>query len=114
MKNSIVGLTLGLFLLSACSSEDVGPKRATLLEAEKVASFSAVELKFLFGVAGLNVPSEYIKYNVDVYKLTYRTTFKGEEIIASGIVSLPKTDDPVSMVSYHHGTIVTNDEAPTE
>lgn len=104
-----------VILLSACSTDgDVKPKNVTLIKATKINSYTAVELRFLISLSGLDIPSSLLLYDVDVYKVTYNTEYKGSVITASGIVSLPKTENTISMVSLHHGTIVTNDEAPSE
>jgi len=101
-------------LLSSCSTDEIKPKNVTLIKAAKINSFTAVELRFLIGLSGLDIPSSLLQYDVDVYKITYNTQYNGSVITASGIVSLPKTNNIVAMVSLHHGTIVTNDEAPSE
>lgn len=56
----------------------------------------------------------YAKYNVKVYKVTYKTTnTDGTAITASGALLMPVTDQSVSMISVQHGTITTDDDAPS-
>lgn len=54
------------------------------------------------------------KYGISLYTITYKTTYLGEDIIASGLVSFPDTDDPVPMLSFHHGTESKHLDAPTD
>ena len=54
------------------------------------------------------------KYGISLYTITYKTTYMGEEIIASGLVSFPDTDNPVPMLSFHHGTESKHLNAPTD
>lgn len=103
-----------LTVLSACSTNEVKPSYISLVKATKVTSFSAFNLGFMLDVSGLDIPSNAMQYDADVYKVTYRTVYEGTEIIASGIVALPRTRNPVSMISFHHGTIVQNEDAPSQ
>lgn len=58
--------------------------------------------------------ASYSKFNVKVYKVTYKTTnTDGTAITASGAVLLPVTDQSVSLISVQHGTITTDDAAPS-
>ena len=50
---------------------------------------------------------------MDVYKVTYLTNYKESKVTASGIVTIPNTADDLSIVSFHHGTIVAHNNAPS-
>jgi pimeloyl-ACP methyl ester carboxylesterase len=106
-------LVLVILIGVSCNDEDSAPKRVVLVDASKILSRTASELKVLLGSAGLDVDLNQLQYDVDLYKVTYKTTFKGSEITASGIVVLPQTTDEMGMVSFQHGTIVTQAAAPT-
>ena len=58
--------------------------------------------------------SNNAKYGLSLYTITYKTTYLGEEIIASGLVSFPNTDQPVPMLSFHHGTESSHIDAPSD
>jgi len=105
-----------LFISSSCDdSEDTPtpPANEKLVEATLMYTASASQLKFLAQFAGFDLDVDEIKYDADVYKVTYKTTYKDAEIIASGLVVLPKTSVEVGMVSFHHGTITDHDDAPS-
>jgi len=54
------------------------------------------------------------KFSVKVYKIVYKTKdLAGNEIQASGAVLIPTTTDKVSFISYQHGTITKDSEAPS-
>ncbi|WP_347157228.1 lipase family protein [Pontibacter chitinilyticus] len=58
--------------------------------------------------------SKDIKYDVAIYKLVYYTTYQGKQIKASGLVCVPKNmSSPAALVSMQHGTIFSNQEAPS-
>jgi pimeloyl-ACP methyl ester carboxylesterase len=105
-----------LFISSSCDDDSDAPTppvNEKLVEATLLYTASASQLKFLAQFAGFDLDVDEIKYDADVYKVTYKTTFEGAEIIASGLVALPKTSGEVGMVSFHHGTITDYDDAPS-
>jgi pimeloyl-ACP methyl ester carboxylesterase len=104
------------FIFSSCDDDSdtpTPPANEKLVEATLLYTASASQLKFLAQFAGFDLDVDEIKYDADVYKVTYKTTFEGAEIIASGLVALPKTGSEVGMVSFHHGTITDHDDAPS-
>ena len=74
---------------------------------------SSTELENFINNSGLNISTDILKYDVEVYSVTYKTTYQNKIIIASGLVILPKTTDSVAMVSFQHGTIASHEEAPS-
>ncbi|WP_229253674.1 S9 family peptidase [Dyadobacter sp. NIV53] len=56
----------------------------------------------------------FVKNGVKAYRITYKTkNTDGNEIIASGAIILPVTDQSVSMISVQHGTITNDESAPS-
>jgi pimeloyl-ACP methyl ester carboxylesterase len=52
--------------------------------------------------------------SVDVYKITYNTVNVEEEnIVASGLVMIPENGTNLPLLSFQHGTIFTNADAPS-
>ncbi|HYG01101.1 MAG TPA: lipase family protein [Chryseosolibacter sp.] len=98
---------------SGCSKEDDPIKDSLIVEADIVNSRSAAELKAYLYLSGFDIDPAAMKYDVDVIKVAYESTYKGKPIVASGLIVLPKTSDPVGMVSFQHGTISTQAEAPS-
>ncbi len=103
----------GLVFLQSCADKESPFVPLVLVQSEVFINRSANDLKFFIGASGLDVPVEEMKYDVEVYKVTYRTNYNGNSIVASGVVALPKTSDPVGMLCFNHGTIASNAEAPS-
>lgn len=110
---SLAVLLVALLLVQACDNDSESKPDKFLISATSFLSRSASEMKTFIGASGLNVPLDEIQYDAEIFHVTYRTHYKGEEIIASGLVILPKTDDVVSMLSFQHGTIAAHNQAPT-
>ena len=111
-------LMLGAVLLNGCSSEnpemekpDTSPK--TLVSSEAKLTWSSGALKSFMSQSGVNIDVSALLYNVTIYHVTYKTIYKGDSIVVSGVVYLPDTEETVSTVSFQHGTIGSDAEAPS-
>lgn len=115
-----------LFVFSSCKKDDdnidsdnENPTSETSLyfvDSTYLASYSALEIKILFAQTDNYTPeiAEKLIYDLDVYKLTYTTEYlDGSEIIASGLIIVPKTSDSLKVLSYQHGTINDKSLAPS-
>jgi len=61
-----------------------------------------------------NILQNLTLYNVNVYKVVYKTTYRGTEIQASGACVIPETNGvAVPVASYQHGTISYEKKAPS-
>lgn len=102
-----------LFLLAACS-KDKGPEPTPapeyLISSENVTNVSAGDIKALDPQL-----APFIANGVKVYRIVYKTDFpEGNEIQASGLIIVPDNDkDQFTMLSFQHGTITTQEEAPS-
>src|SRR5258706_649854 len=99
--------------LAGCKKDNVSPVKPQnefLVSSEKVVAYTSAELKAAF--TGISLSSQLVD-DVVLYKITYKTKYKNQDIAASGLVGLPKTTDAVPMVSFQHGTIASHSEAPT-
>lgn len=65
-----------------------------------------------YGVDLSPIPA-FTTYDVYIYKITYRVTYKGEELLASGVIYMPLKSGPLSVISFQHGTILRDREAPS-
>lgn len=109
---SYLPLILMVVLPFACSEEEVQEKKV-LVTSSLFLSRSASELQTFIGSSGIDLPLSELKYDVDIYKVTYTTDYKGEPITASGLVILPKVTSSVGILSFQHGTIAGHSQAPT-
>ncbi len=114
------------FLINACGSsteQKINPSTPLyFVKAEKINELSADEIRgnlallMLFDASFdfLNDYTNRLKYDVEAYKIIYKTTYlEGREIEASGLVILPKTSDVLSVFNYQHGTITSDSDAPS-
>lgn len=55
-----------------------------------------------------------VKYHISLHRLEYTTTYKGQEITASGLIILPiSPEHPAPILSYHHGPIFAERDVPS-
>jgi pimeloyl-ACP methyl ester carboxylesterase len=110
-----VAQLLGVILVLSFSGcdDDEPEKEKVLVESTKFLDRSASELRTFLATSSFDFTNE-IQYDVDLYRVTYKTTYKDQEVIASGVVILPKTNVGVEMISFQHGTISAQSQAPTK
>jgi pimeloyl-ACP methyl ester carboxylesterase len=118
-KNIIIFFGVIFFLVSGCTDKEVieaGPK--ALVSSTKVSEFTQAEfinrIKLAFGNQASQI-SLFVRSGLKQYKIVYNTTTpEGTAIKASGALIIP-TDikEPLALGSYQHGTIFTDEEAPS-
>jgi pimeloyl-ACP methyl ester carboxylesterase len=110
---TILSLLVGfVFFVSSCTNHDTFAPTVLISSADKLTR-SSEELKIYIAASGLNLSTDVLQNNVDLYSVTYKTTYLGQTLTASGLVILPKTTQPVGMISFQHGTITSYAEAPS-
>jgi pimeloyl-ACP methyl ester carboxylesterase len=109
---------LALGIVSCSDSEndpDPEPQPEYLIEATSIGSWPAAQLKFFAQLSGQDIDVNIFQYDVEIYRVIYRTEYQDSEIEASGLIVLPKTTtDELPMISYQHGTIVKQSDAPSD
>jgi pimeloyl-ACP methyl ester carboxylesterase len=114
-RNLCLIFITGLTFLYSCDEETnstIVPEK--LIEKELVVSLSSDQLISFVQDSRLPIPINELKYDVDVYKVTYRTSYKDEEVIASGLIAIPNSSKDCTILSFQHGTIASHAEAPSE
>ncbi|WP_190811315.1 alpha/beta fold hydrolase [Flagellimonas sp. S3867] len=113
-----------LLSITSCSVEvdvdevvTIGPKFEDLQSWELLATVSENQIRNLVSQnePGLTpiITSRQLK-DIKVYKITYNTIdVDGNNIIVSGLVIIPKNSVDLPLVSYQHGTLLTDDDAPS-
>jgi pimeloyl-ACP methyl ester carboxylesterase len=95
------------------SAKDVPITAGDLVSITKLSTRSMEEIKTSLGDAAALVS---IRYNVDNYNVIYKTIdSNGNLINVSGLLSVPKKGIGISSprLSFHHGTILENKDAPS-
>ena len=108
-----------IVIFGACENED-GPKPSNentfLCEAHVIKDYDLAEVQTLYAANDDYSPemASLLKYGFTVYKITYHTTYlDGSKIKASGAVLVPNTSEAMDVISYQHGTIIYDREAPS-
>ncbi len=97
--------------ITSCSKENDTPEPKYLVSATPITELTKAAVDARIGNA---LVSSLTKFSVKVYKIVYKTTdLAGNQIQASGAVFVPVTNDKVSIISYQHGTITKDSEAPS-
>ncbi|MDL5049419.1 alpha/beta hydrolase [Oscillatoria amoena NRMC-F 0135] len=113
-NRSLLPILLIISLILNSCQENESFRAKFLISADPFLVRDADEIRAFILASGLDLPLDAIEHNVQLYKVNYRTTFKGEEITASGLVILPVTNGQVAMISFQHGTITAHSQAPTK
>ncbi|RZM20950.1 MAG: hypothetical protein EOO88_34695 [Pedobacter sp.] len=96
---------------------DADPPEGTesnLVSAEVTGSYNSNQLRLLALAAEYDAAVPFIKYDVSFIKINYKTTYKGNEIVASGMLVVPKNMPTApSMISAQHGTTFLAAAAPS-
>jgi pimeloyl-ACP methyl ester carboxylesterase len=116
--NLLVAFFAVFFLISCDKNEDPGKKENQYFLSNEVKDSISKEevLAYFIELA----PPEakifiggFIKHDVEIQKLVYKTTFKDQNIQASGLICLPKTPGNYPVLSFQNGTKTLHSEAPT-
>ena len=111
----------GLFLTSCDNDEAlIGLQEedqilVRLISANKMSKPSKTNISSLISSSGLDFPLSQMKYDVQIWEITYETLYKESNIVASGMAYIPLGDgEEFSYLTFAHGTIAANNEAPSE
>lgn len=76
---------------------------------------STATLKSIYEKNGVQNPDSFIKYPVSFHRLVYTTTFKGQQISASGAIVIPICPQIApGIVSFQHGTMFADSDTPSD
>ncbi|HPF50594.1 MAG TPA: prolyl oligopeptidase family serine peptidase [Draconibacterium sp.] len=111
---------LSVVLFSCDNFEDVPAENNNvyLTSSTSVGVHSITEINTLIGMASIQYPdlasiSNRFTAPVEVYKITYYTTFEGNKKEASGLVCVPKVSGTYPLMSFQNGTNTLNSAAPS-
>lgn len=107
-------------LLSSCTKDaPVNPEYKYYLADRHQFDITSQQANACFMMLQTIVPASsqlcaVIQSDVAVKKITYKTTFQGEDIQASGLVCSPKTAGNYPILCFQNGTNTLHSEAPSE
>ena len=109
-----------LLLLQSCSEKEPDPFEDNLfLVSSKVEYMRTKEnMVTLLNYAAILYPEvaeliPEVKTGVNIYSITYNTTFMGEDVLASGLIMVPSVPGAYPVLSYQNGTNTLNANAPS-
>ncbi len=109
-----------LLFAPGCKKEitNEGPVNEVLVSYQKILSYKQETIKQQVGVWQNLYPDAIpivsnTAYGVDVYKITYNTVYKGETILASGLVCLPQSQESFPIISFQNGTNTQKNDCPS-
>jgi dienelactone hydrolase len=120
-KLLIAGWLIATFLLTGCDKgdDDVEITQKYLVDYElftPAIAFNPESAKATLTQFGLTDVANQMEYDIQIYRIVYKTLFEGDSVMASGVVALPVPLDKKEtfpLLSYQHGTIVKKNEAPS-
>jgi len=117
----IVVLFISFLFVSCSKNNGDSPVEPTLQSRGQVVSstflgtYSAVTLQTYLNIAAAGAQTGVtLQYDVDAYKIVYGTLDpKGNLVIASGGLYIPKGKNSLPFISIHHGTVSDRESAPS-
>lgn len=111
---------LTVFVINSCRPEEINPFKdnTRLMSAKKEITWTKENVQALMAIASSTFPeinqiSGDVASGVLVYSVTYKTTFKQEEVVASGLIVIPDAIGDFPILSFQNGTNTLYSNAPS-
>ncbi len=119
-KQILLYTLLFFFIFQACKKELDTPNDfyQYLNGYQKISTLSQSFITTIYRYQSIQYP-EIIEllnnthYDVDIYRITYNTTYQDSGIIASGIVCIPNAPEAFPILSFQNGTNTSHNNAPS-
>lgn len=114
----IATIFFAVLLFASCDPDEpeVIVARKHYVKSELLITYPIEGVKTALNTMMLSQLNTQVKYGVKLYKVTYKTYFEGDSIVASGTIAVPETSDSKAsfpLLSFQHGTITTKADAPS-
>lgn len=113
-------LFTAIMAITGCQKEDSNPpaENSYLQSFEKIDSYSSGFIKAILGTQSTDYPEinpiiSSTAYGIDIYRITYKTTFKNTDVTASGLVCVPASEGNFPVISFQNGTNTSHYNAPS-
>ena len=110
---------LMLFAVQSCKEKtDPFDDNVYLVSSERELTYTESNILTLLNIAkgvypGVSQIISDVEGGVIIYSITYNTTFKGEDVIASGIIAVPSVSGSYPVLAYQNGTNTLYANAPS-
>ena len=115
-KHCLIAIITVLLLInfSGCHflfPDDEDPDPVYLVSYEMVRSYLPELVEFLFDDLVDQYPEmqpirDRVKHGIIIYKITYKTIFNEETVVASGLVAVPTGEGPFPVISYQNLSLI--------
>lgn len=114
----VATIFIAVLMFASCKEDPIEETvaRKHYVKSELLATYPIEGVKTALNTMMLSQLNTQVKYGVKLYKVTYKTYFEGDSIVASGTIAVPETSDSKAsfpMLSFQHGTITTKTDAPS-
>lgn len=90
------------------------PQAGQLVSATQMTEYSYAQLRTLATLVGFDDFTDILNHDVRVYRIVYRTSYRGQLTEASGVLFVPlNLQGDVPMISLQHGTTFLKDDVPS-
>lgn len=124
MDNSKLLLKLGAIVLlsvtlvTSCTKDNKTPDYSYYISKELKVSYTKATVTGLINLVSGSIPEAgtlkpFVITDINVYKMVYKTTVKGQTINASGLICVPVTPGDYPVLSFQNGTNTVNANAPS-
>jgi pimeloyl-ACP methyl ester carboxylesterase len=115
----LVSVILIITFVTSCQKDDQDPDYSYFISKEETATYTKTNIISLINLAAVSIPEvsslkSFVKSDVTIYKVVYKTTVDGKEIRASGLVCVPTTPGDYPVLSFQNGTNTVNAYSPSE
>ncbi len=116
----LVILIVSLSVTSGCKKEspEEEPANEILVSYQKILTHPIETIRQQIGSWQNIYPEAAVianntAYGVEVYRITYKSVYKGESVIASGLVCLPQSQEDFPVISFQNGTNTQKSACPS-
>lgn len=111
-------IILFLTIITSCKKDNQTADYTHFVSKNLVLNYKKDNISNLLDLASITLPEvstikPFIVSDINVYKVVYKTTVDGNEINASGLISLPTTPGDYPVLSFQNGTNTVNADAPS-
>jgi pimeloyl-ACP methyl ester carboxylesterase len=115
----VVSILLVYLFVTSCKKEANSPAYSYYVSKQFAVEYTAAYLNSMIDIVSGALPDlaglkPFVKSDIKVYKIIYKTTVNGNQIDASGLIIVPVTPGNYPVLSFQNGTNTVNASSPSE